>query len=193
MSRQDRVCVGQFAAAHGVRGLVKLRSFTEDPAAIGGYGPFADESGRRTFKLRLLSAAGELWVAQVEGVATREAAEALKGVRLYVDRDRLPEPEDEDEFYYADLIGLRAETVSGEDLGTVRAVHDFGAGVMLEVVLPTGRGVMVPFTREAVPVVDVKGGRVGIDPPLGLLEDPAPEGEGEGREEGPEEGRGEGA
>ncbi len=176
MSTPSRVCVGQIAAPHGVRGLVKLRSFTEDPAAVAGYGPLSDEAGRRAFKVRLLSAVGELWIAQVEGVADRDAAEALKGLRLYVDRSRLPEPKDEDEFYHADLIGLRAEDKDGGEFGTVLAVHDFGAGEMLEIRVPSGRTVMVPFTKAAVPVVEPRAGRLVVDPPEELLDDkPDPE------------------
>jgi 16S rRNA processing protein RimM len=165
MSTPSRVCVGQVAAPHGVRGLVKLRSFTEDPADVAAYGPLTDETGRRSFEVRLLSAVGDLWIAEVEGVADRNAAEAIKGVRLYVERSLLPEPEDEDEFYHADLIGLRAETAAGEPFGTVVAVHDFGAGEMLELRPASGPTVMLPFTRAAVPVVDLAAGRIVVEPP----------------------------
>ena len=165
MSAGARVRVGEIVGVHGVRGLVRLRSFTEDPAAVASYGPLEDEAGRRKFAIRLQSAAKGVWVARVEGVETREAAEALKGVGLFIDRLRLPEPE-EGEFYHADLIGLRAERAGdGAALGTVLAVHDFGAGTMLELKSSEGATAMVPFTLAAVPLVDLAGGRVVVEPP----------------------------
>lgn len=169
-----RVRVGEIVGVHGVRGLVRLRSFTEDPAAVAAYGAVEDEAGRRKFAIRLQSAAKGVWIAKVEGVDTREAAEALKGVGLFIDRARLPEPE-EGEFYHADLIGLRAERADGGELGTVLAVHDFGAGTMLELRPPEGQTVMVPFTLAAVPVVDVAGGRLVVEPPEEVVVEPPEE------------------
>ena len=160
-----RLRVGEIVGVHGVRGLVRLRSFTEDPAAVASYGPLEDETGGRRFAIRLQSAAKEAWIARIEGIDTREAAEALKGVGLFIDRARLPEP-GEGEFYHTDLIGLRAERAGdGGELGTVLAVHDFGAGPMLELKLPEGGTVMMPFTLAVVPVVDIAGGRVVVEPP----------------------------
>jgi 16S rRNA processing protein RimM len=163
-----RICVGRFAGAHGVRGLVKLRSFTSDPAAVVTYGPLSDESGRREFRVSLLSHGKDAWLTKVDGIATREAAQALAGVDLYVDRAALPAPDDDDEFYQADLIGLRVELDDGRIFGTVRAVHDFGGGEILEIATPTGTVEMLPFTRAAVPVVDIAGGRLVADPPLAI-------------------------
>ena len=175
MAAGARVRVGEIVGVHGVRGLVRLRSFTGDPAAVAAYGPLEDEAGRRKFAIRLQSAAKGVWVARIEGVDTREAAEALKGVGLFIDRARLPEPE-EGEFYHADLIGLRAERAGdGAALGTVLAVHDFGAGTMLELTLPEGGTAMVPFTLAAVPVVDLAGGRVVVDPPHEVVVEPSGE------------------
>ncbi|HET8726546.1 MAG TPA: ribosome maturation factor RimM [Alphaproteobacteria bacterium] len=175
-----RVCVGAITGAHGVRGLVKVKPFTQDPAAIGAYGAVTDEAGGRRFGLELLSLAKGQWLARIEGVADRNAAEALRGTRLYVAREALPEPE-EDEFYYADLIGLRVELPDGAPFGRVRAVHDFGAGDVVEIAGADGGAIHVPFTRAAVPVIDVPGGRIVVDPPAGLLEPPGhrPEEEGE--------------
>jgi 16S rRNA processing protein RimM len=109
---------------------------------------------------------------RLEGVADRTAAEAMRGVRLYVPRDALPAMEDEDEFYHADLIGLAAVLADGTEIGKVRAVFDFGAGDSLELShTATGKPLLVPFTREVVPVIDVAGGKVVVDPPPGLLGD----------------------
>jgi 16S rRNA processing protein RimM len=163
------VCVGQIVGVHGVRGLVKLKSFTEDPAAIAGYNPLMDQTGARTFTVELQSAMKDYWLARVQGVNDRTAAEALRGVHLHVDRDRLPPPEDEEEFYHADLIGLSVFRPDGSDIGAVVALHNFGGGDMLEVRLPDRRTVMVPFTKALVPVVDVPGGRIVADPPEDLL------------------------
>ncbi|HEY0832541.1 MAG TPA: ribosome maturation factor RimM [Azospirillum sp.] len=160
-----KVCVGQFAGSHGVRGLVKLKSFTGDPKAVAAYGPLSDESGTRAFRVTLQGSNKDLWLARVDGVTTREQAQALAGVRLFVDRSALPDTEDADEFYHADLIGLRAERADGTPFGTVLALYDFGAGDMLEIRTPDGRTELLPFTRAVVPVVDVKGGRVVVEPP----------------------------
>lgn len=173
MASSSKVCVGQITGAHGVRGLVKVKPFTAAPEDLTAYGPVSDETGARRLALQLLSWAKDQWIARVEGVADRDAADALRGLRLYVDRAALPEAE-EDEFYHADLIGLAAVLADGSSFGTVRAVFDFGAGEFLEIARPGpgpgGAAVMVPFTRAAVPVVDIAGRRVVIDPPAGLLE-----------------------
>jgi 16S rRNA processing protein RimM len=179
------VCVGEIAAPHGVRGLVRVRSFTLEPDALTAYGPPTDAAGQRRFDLTLLSPHRGQWLARIDGVEDRDAAAALRGTRLYVDREALPPPE-EDEFYHADLIGLRAQKPDGTPLGMVRAVHDFGAGDVLEIVPPPGSGgagtLTVPFTERVVPTVDVAGGRVVVEPPEGLLTDPSA-GEGGEQEE----------
>ena len=173
MAAADKVCVGAIAGAHGVRGAVRIKPFTAEPQSVAGYGPLSDESGTRNFDLTVTGQSRGQLIATIAGVSDRGAADALRGVRLYVPRTALP-PAGDDEFYHADLIGLRVEDTAGARLGRVQAVHDFGAGDVLDVTLQDGRGVMVPFTEEAVPVVDVKGGRVVIDPPPGLLEDEGP-------------------
>jgi len=161
---QDRVLLGVVAAPHGVRGLARIKSFTEDPMAVGAYGPLSDESGKKEYRVEALSAARRAVLARIEGVADRTAAEALRGLRLYVDRSALPET-GEREWYEADLIGLKAVGTDGRDWGKVTAFHDFGAGSVMEV----SGGVMLPFTNEAVPEIDVEGGKVLVDPPAGLL------------------------
>lgn len=158
----DRVLLGLFGRPHGVRGHVRVQSFTADPADIAAYGPVSDEAGARTFSLRVVQP-GEMPVVAVEGVADRDAAAKLTGTRLYVARDRLPAPA-EDEFYHADLIGLAVEDGSGSRIGTVVAVSDHGAGAFLEIETD-GQPLLVPFTRAAVPVVDLAGRRVVVAPP----------------------------
>jgi 16S rRNA processing protein RimM len=166
----DRVCVGAIAGPHGVRGLVRVKSFTADPGDVAAYGPVEDEAGRRRFTLEIVGQAKGVLIARVSGIADRDAAEALRGVRLYVPRAVLPPP-GEEEYYHADLIGLEAVFPDGSPFGRVRAVHDFGAGDSLEVMRGEGGGtVLVPFTRAAVPVVDIAAGRLVIDPPEGLLD-----------------------
>lgn len=161
----DRVLLARIGAPHGVRGEVRLFVFAEDPSALGDYGPLTDEAGTRVFKLKALRPAKDHFVARIEGVDTREAAEALTNVGLHVARDLLPAPEDEDDFYHADLIGLDVVTSEGEPFGRVVAVHDFGAGDILEVApAEKGRTLMLPFTKAVVPAVDLKAGRLVVDP-----------------------------
>jgi 16S rRNA processing protein RimM len=167
-----RVMVGEIGRPHGVRGLVRLRAFTEDPAAIAAYSPLTDETGARRFAVTLKG--GD--IAAIEGVTDRDAAQRLTGTRLYVDRDRLPPPED-DEFYLTDLIGLSAVTEGGQTLGAIRAVEDHGAGPFI-IVAGAGREHLLPFTRAVVPVVDVAGGRVTVLPPGEIVAAPQP-GEGD--------------
>ena len=168
-----KVCIGAIVGALGVRGEVRVKAFTADPADVAAYGPVETEDGR-TFSLRITRPAkGDVVGARVEGIADRNAAEALRGVRLYVPRAVLPPPE-EDEFYHADLIGLAVVRQNGEVLGRVVAVHDFGAGDLLEI-RPEAGGtpVMMPFTRETAPQIDLASGGIVADPPPGLFEEPA--------------------
>lgn len=174
MAAAGKVCVGVIGGVHGVRGIVKVKSFTADPADVAAYGPLTDASGKRVFALRLLSMHKGQWLARLDGVDDRTAAEALRGTELFADRDRMPQPEP-DEFYHADLIGLAAVGTDGQAIGTVRAVHDFGAGDILEIARATGPALMVPFTRQAVPGIDLAGGRVVVDPPAYAPD--APDGE----------------
>lgn len=159
-----RVCVGAVAGAHGIRGQVRIKSFTAEPAHVAAYGPVEVEDGSRRFKLQVVGEAKGLVIARLDGIGDRNAAEALRGVALYVSRERLPGTE-EDEFLYAELTGLEARTVSGAVLGRVKGVSDFGAGELLDVALAGGGDLMVPFTRDAVPEIDVRGGWLAIVPP----------------------------
>jgi 16S rRNA processing protein RimM len=165
----ERICVARIGAAHGVKGEVKLWSFTADPAAVADYGPLESEDGTQRFEIEAIRPAKDHLVARLSGVRDRDAAERLANLRLYVARERLPAPAPE-EFYHADLIGLRAESRDGSALATIVGIHDFGAGDLLEL-RPLGGGstVLMPFTALTVPVVDIAGGRVVIDPPHGLF------------------------
>jgi 16S rRNA processing protein RimM len=161
---KGRVLLGVVAAPHGVRGLVRIKSYTDDPMAVGAYGPLSDESGKKEYRVEALNVVRDAVLARIEGVADRTAAEALRGVRLYVERSVLPET-GEREWYAADLIGLAAVDTDGRDWGKVVAFHNFGAGPVMEV----SAGLILPFTDEVVPEIDVEGGKVVVDPPAGLL------------------------
>ena len=167
---EQRVCVGAIAGAFGVRGEVRLKSFCAEPAAIAEYGPLWSEDGARRFELSLGRPVTSGFAARLSGVSTREAADALRGTRLFADRDRLPPPGD-DEFYHADLIGLAVCDTGGQPLGRVHAVLNHGAGDLLEIALPAGRGTaLLPFTRAVVPTVDLAAARIVADPPEGWAE-----------------------
>ena len=169
---EKRVCVGVVAGAHGVRGAVRIKSFTAKPEDVAAYGPLEDESGKQRFSLRLVGTAKGVLIGWLSGISDRDRAEASRGLRLYLPRAALPPTEDE-EFYHADLIGLEAMLSDGTPLGQVKAVHDFGAGDTLEIERPERPPAMVPFTKQVVPVVDLDTGRLVVDPPPGLLEAPA--------------------
>jgi 16S rRNA processing protein RimM len=160
----DLVLLGVFGAPHGVRGEIRLKSYTADPAAIASYGPLTTEDGR-IFELVSVRPQKDVLIARVKGLASRDAAQALTHVKLYAPRDRLGEAE-EDEFFHADLVGLRAETADGETLGTVVALHNFGAGDVLEIRPGRGQSILLPFTKEVVPVVDIPGGLMVVVPPI---------------------------
>jgi 16S rRNA processing protein RimM len=159
----DRICVAQIGAAHGIRGEVRLRPFTGDPMAITSYGPLESEDGTRRFEIEALRPSKDLFVARLAGVKDRNAAEALTNLKLYVSRDRLP-PAAEGEFYHADLVGLAAVTPDGTSLGTVTAVHNFGAGDVIEIKPENGETLLVPFTDAAVPEIDLAAGRMVVVP-----------------------------
>jgi 16S rRNA processing protein RimM len=163
---QDRwLCLGVVVGTHGVRGVVKIKPFTEDPLDVGSYGPLSDESGRRSFDLTVHGVHKGSLLAGLSGVHDREAAQALKGLRLHVERSALPEVEEEDAFYYADLLGLRVEGTDGIDYGRVTQVDDHGAGDVVEVTDARGKVRVWPFTKAIVPTVDLSNGRLIVDPP----------------------------
>jgi 16S rRNA processing protein RimM len=160
----QHVCVARIGAAHGVRGAVKLWTFTEDPLAVTRYGALSTKDGARQFEVTQAREAKGFLVATLKGVTTRNEAERLNGIELYIARDRLPEAE-AGEYYHADLIGLAAVTTAGEPLGHIIAIHNFGAGDILEIAPLSGATMLLPFTNAVVPTVDIAGGRVAIELP----------------------------
>ncbi|MGB0922026.1 MAG: ribosome maturation factor RimM [Alphaproteobacteria bacterium] len=172
-SDTSRICVGAIAGAFGVKGQARLRSFMEDEMDIGAFGPVSTEDGQTTYDLEVerVPKAGFVIAWLADGLS-REDVEALKGIRLYLPRTKLPMLADPEEFYHSDLIGLFADLEGGEPFGKVVSVQDFGAGDLLEIRLNgTKKTVFLPFTKEAVPIVDAAGGKVVINPPEGLLDD----------------------
>jgi 16S rRNA processing protein RimM len=160
----ERICVAQIGAPHGIRGEVKLKSFTADPLAVKDYGPLTNEDGSAQFEIEAVRPAKAHLVARLRGVNDRTAAERLTHLKLFIPRDRLPPPE-ADEYYHADLVGLAAVTADGNEVGTVVAIHDFGAGDILEL-RPRAGGptLMLPISDTYVPEVDVPGRRIVVAP-----------------------------
>ncbi len=164
---EQLIVVGAIAGAHGVKGEVKLLSFTENPHAIAAYGPLVGPDGR-AFEIKALRPAKSGFVAKLSGVDTRDAAEALKGCELKVPRERLPD--DDEGFYHADLVGLAAYDKGGGSVGTVTGVRNYGAGDLIEIERRNASSVLIPFTDACVPEVDLERSRLTIDPPEGLLD-----------------------
>ena len=162
----NRICVARIGAAHGVRGEVKLWSFTEDPAAVAHYGPLETQDGTRCFEIEALRAAKDHFVARIAGVNDRDAAEKLRNIELYIPRARLPTIEEADTFYHADLVGLDAITPDGARVGTVHALHNFGAGDIIEIAPAEGGDpLMLPFNETTVPKIDVAARQIVVVPP----------------------------
>lgn len=161
----NRVCVAEIGGAHGIAGEVRLRAFTTDPLAIMGYGTLHAEDGRG-FTIAAVRPAKNCLVARLAGVTDRTAAERLRNLKLYVPRDRLPPIDEPETYYHADLVGLAAVGPDGASIGTVSAVQNFGAGDLLEI-RPAAGGptLLLPFTEAVVPLIDVPGGRVVVNPP----------------------------
>ena len=158
------ICIARIGAAHGVRGAVKLWTFTEDPMAVLRYGPLATRDGARQFVVTHAREAKDHLVATLQGIATRDDAERLNGIELYIAREKLPATA-EGEYYHADLIGLAAINAAGEPLGRVTAIHNFGAGDIIEIAPLHGPAMLLPFTNAVVPTVDLAAGRVVIELP----------------------------
>lgn len=161
----DRICIGAIAGAFGVAGEVRLKSFCSTPADIAAYGPLTSEDGSQEFRLTLTRPVAGGLGARIAGVTTKDAADRLRGTGLYVPRDRLPSLPD-DEFYHADLIGLAAYDTGGGLMGKVSAIHNHGAGDIVEITpLTPGPALLLPFTRAIVPMVDLQAGKIVVNPP----------------------------
>jgi 16S rRNA processing protein RimM len=161
MSRD--VLLGVVIGAQGLKGEVKVKTFTETPQTLAAYGPLHGKDGHE-IRVTFLRETKDGAVVQLHGVNDRSSAEAMKGTELFVSRDALPEA-DAEEFYHADLVGLRAEDTEGRAIGTVRAIHNFGAGTVIEIVRSDGDEVFLPFTRDVAREIDLKGGRIVIAEP----------------------------
>ena len=164
----DRLLMGVIASAHGVRGEVRVKSFTTDPDSLLAYGPFSDASGVDVYNIEVTGRSRGLLLGRVNDVRDRNSAEALVGTELYINRDVLP-PSGEDEFYYADLVGLNVILESGEVFGRVKSVQEYGAGDLLEIIGPDGQTNLLPFTREIFPMVKMNAGYLVVVPP-GIVE-----------------------
>lgn len=172
---ENPLLIAVIGAPHGIKGEVRVKAFTDDPMAIGDYGPLFAADGRR-FQVKPLRLAKSVVVARIKGMADRTAVEALRGLELYIDRSALPEDLEEDEYYFSDLVGLAAEDAEGGNWGKVIAVHDYGGGDLLEIAVPGRGAILIPFTAAAVPQIGVKDGRIVVDPvAAGLVDGPSDE------------------
>ena len=158
------ILLGVVIGAHGLSGEVKVKTFVSELENLRDYGPLHAKDGREFIVESIRSVKGDVAVVQFRGIDDRDAAEALKGTELFVARDALPQTE-ADEFYHADLVGLRAEDQEGRTLGRIKGIHNFGAGDVIVIELPDGDDLFLPFTRESAPIVDVKGGRIVVAVP----------------------------
>lgn len=160
-SGDSQICLGVIVGARGLKGDARIKSFTSDPAGVAAYGPVVTDDGKELI-LKVTGEAKGVVIARIKGVEDRTGVEALKGQRFYVARDALPATEDEEEFYHADLVGLKVVNEQGKECGTVSAIYDFGAGDMVDLRRPDGRSVLIPFTASAVPTVDVAVGKIVV-------------------------------
>jgi len=163
-----KICVGVITGSYGVRGEARVKSFCAEPSAIGDYNPLSDEAGN-AYTLKITRPVKGGFGVRLTGVSNKEQADTLKGVKLFAKRDELPSLPD-DEYYHTDLIGLEVYSTGGEKVGQIAAVHDHGAGELLDITGPKLKGgILLPFTLEAVPTVDLASGRIIIDPPDGVM------------------------
>ncbi|WP_353644075.1 ribosome maturation factor RimM [Mesorhizobium sp. WSM2239] len=176
---KNPVQMAVIGAPHGIKGELRVKTFTADPLALGDYGPLFTRDGR-SFEIAGIRPANTVVVVRFKEVKDRNAAEALAGTELFVDRSALPDEGEDSEFYHTDLVGLVVRDETGTEIGKVAAVQNFGGGDLLELILGGRKGVLIPFTQAAVPVVDIDGGFIAVDTmAAGLVEseDDEPEGE----------------
>ena len=178
-----RLCLGIITGVHGIHGEVVIKSYTQEPLDIKSYGPLSDESGEQTFAIGKARLAKKGVVARLKGIDDRNSAEALKGTGLFVDHTALPQINDEDEFYFTDLIGLTVLRPDGSPCGTVLALHNFGAGDLIEIKAQTGKASeLFPFDKATIPDIDLERGEITLNPPLVI-------GAGKPTEHAPENGK----
>lgn len=174
-NKSDRICVGLIVGAFGIKGELRIKSFCADPESIGDYGTLTDETGNTNYDVKIIGPIKGGFAARIAGVRYRDEAEDLKGISLYAARDALPNLPD-DEFYHSDLIGLSVLDTGGVHMGKITAVHDHGAGDFLEISSPQEKNpVLLPFTKSAVPTVDLKSAKIIIDPPIGVFSSDDPQ------------------
>lgn len=174
MAKPEKICVGAIAGVHGVRGNVRVLSFTALPEDIFAYGVLSDEHGKKTFELKNVGMVKNHFIATIKGISDRTAAGKLKGTKLFISRGLLPEP-GKREYYEADIVGLKVRDNKGKALGKVLGVYDFGAGSFLEIKPEKGNSFMLPFNDDCVPEVDVGGGFVVVDVPEDWLSNEKPD------------------
>ena len=162
--RPRKVCLGTIVGSQGLKGAVRIRSYTANPEDIGSYGLLSDKTGKSEFRIRVLKSTKKGIIAELSGIRDRSASDEIKGLELFVERIVLPELED-GEFYFSDLIGLDVEKEDGQSIGRIKSMNNFGAGDVVEVVLFGGETLILPFTHETVPVIDVEGARVVVNVP----------------------------
>jgi 16S rRNA processing protein RimM len=170
MSKNEQLLMAEIAGVHGIKGQVKLKVFGDDAEALPDYGALTDAEGKRGFTITDIVLHGNIWIAALDGVRDRAAAEKLFGTKLYMTRDKLPKLKKKSTYYHADLIGMAAQYPDGKPMGKVITVANFGAGDLLEIKPPKGNSFYVPFTDSAVPDVDLAAKTVTVDPPPGLLD-----------------------
>ncbi len=170
MEKDHKILVGMISGAHGVKGQMRLKSFTEEPEAIARYKPLTDEEGKQEFAFTFKSATSTHFVVEMKGVADRDAAEAMRGTKLFVARAALPKLKKR-EFYESDFIGLAVRDAKGKNCGEVAGVHDYGGGPFFEIKPPKGNSFMLPFTKDCVPEMEMEQGYIVIAVPEGWLEE----------------------
>lgn len=173
-SENQKVLLAKIGAAHGIRGEVRVKPFGDDPLSFTDYGVLTTKDGQRLFEVEKARVQKTVVITKFKGIVDRNQAEELNGIELFIDRDQLPDPE-EDEFYYSDLTGLKVLDRIGDKLGSVVAVQDFGAGDLLEIRPSRGKTFYVPFTREFVPEISLEAGVVHVDLPDDYLSEDAPD------------------
>lgn len=165
---ETRICLGKITQPHGVKGLVKVMCYADDPQLLHDRPLFTSETGQNTITLNMKNSMGKYWLAAADNITSRDDADTLRQTKLWVTKDILPDIDDEDEYYIEDLIGMKVKTENGDDAGVVLALQNYGAGDLLEIKPPANESYYLPFTKECVPHIDSATGEVTIAPPTDL-------------------------